>query len=154
MPDMYSASNLFLQIQEDMKAAMRAKEMVRLGTIRLLLAAIKQCEVDQRIKLDDAQIFAVIDKMIKQRNESISQYQQAGRQDLVDKEMAEIEVIKKYLPKALTEDEVMEVIKEALVTTNAILVKDMAKVMAYVKPKVQGKADMSKISSIVKSMLK
>jgi uncharacterized protein len=148
------SSSLFLQIQEDMKSAMRAKEVARLGTIRLLMAAIKQREVDERIKLDDAQILAVIDKMIKQRNESIKQYQQGNRQDLVDKEIAEIEVLKKYLPQALTDDEIAIVIKEALVTTGATLVKDMAKVMAYVKPQFQGRADMGKVSSIVKSLLK
>ena len=148
------SDNLHLQIQEDMKNAMRAKAMALLGTIRLLLAAIKQREVDERIKLDDAQILAVIDKMIKQRNESIKQYQQGNRQDLVDKEAAEIEVLKKYLPQALTDDEITSIIKDALNETGASLVKDMAKVMAYVKPKAQGRADMSKISTIVKSMLK
>ncbi|MEI8055406.1 MAG: GatB/YqeY domain-containing protein [bacterium] len=142
------------QIQEDMKNAMRAKAVSELGTIRLLLAAIKQREIDERITLDDAQILAVIDKMVKQRGESIKQYQQGNRQDLVDKEAAEIEILKKYLPKALTEDEITALIKTALVETNVTLIKDMAKVMAYIKPKAQGKADMGKISLIVKSMLK
>ena len=142
------------QIQEDMKNAMRAKAVSELGTIRLLLAAIKQREIDERITLDDAQILAVIDKMIKQRNESINQYQQGNRQDLVDKEAAEITVLKKYLPQALTEDEVTGLIKEALTETGVTLLKDMAKVMAYIKPKAQGKADMGKISATVKSMLK
>jgi hypothetical protein len=142
------------QIQEDMKNAMRAKAVSELGTIRLLLAAIKQREIDERITLDDAQILAVIDKMIKQRNESIKQYQQGNRQDLVDKEAAEITVLKKYLPQALTEDEVTGLIKEALTETGVTLLKDMAKVMAYIKPKAQGKADMGKISATVKSMLK
>lgn len=146
--------SLQMQIQEDMKSAMRAKETSRLNTIRLLLAAIKQREIDERITLDDAQIFAVIDKMIKQRNDSITQFQQGNRKDLVDKEMAEIAVLKKYLPKALTENEIMDLIKEAIATTNATLIKDMAKIMAYVKPKVQGRADMGKVSSIIKSMLK
>lgn len=142
------------QIQEDMKNAMRAKAMSELGTIRLLLAAIKQREIDERITLDDAQILAVIDKMVKQRNESIKQYQQGNRQDLVDKEAAEITVLKKYLPQALTENEITSLIKEALTETSVTLLKDMAKVMAYIKPKAQGKADMGKISAIVKSMLK
>ena len=142
------------QIQEDMKNAMRAKAVSELGTIRLLLAAIKQREVDERITLDDAQILAVIDKMIKQRNESIKQYQQGNRQDLVDKEATEITVLQKYLPQALTENEITGLIKEALTETSVTLLKDMAKVMAYIKPKAQGKADMGKISAIVKSMLK
>lgn len=148
------SNDLRLQIQEDMKSAMRAKEVSQLGTIRLLLAAIKQREIDERITLDNAQILAVIDKMIKQRNESIKQYQQGNRQDLVDKEAAEITVLKKYLPQALTEDEITDLIKEALTETGMTLLKDMAKVMAYIKPKAQGKADMGKISAIVKSMLK
>jgi uncharacterized protein len=148
------SNDLRLQIQEDMKSAMRAKKMSQLGTIRLLLAAIKQREIDERITLDNAQILAVIDKMIKQRNESIKQYQQGNRQDLVDKEAAEITVLKKYLPQALTEDEITDLIKEALTETGMTLLKDMAKVMAYIKPKAQGKADMGKISAIVKSMLK
>ena len=148
------SSNLLQQIQEDMKNAMRARETARLGTIRLLLAAIKQKEIDERIKLDDAQIYGVLDKMIKQRQESIKQYQQGNRQDLVVKEEAEIEVLKPYLPQALTEDEIMELIKKAIVATNASLIKDMTKVMTYIKPQAQGKADMGKISAIVKSMLK
>lgn len=149
-----SNNDLQLQIQEDMKNAMRTKAASQLSTIRLLLAAIKQREIDERIKLDNTQILAVIDKMIKQRNESIKQYQQGNRQDLVDKEAAEIEVLKKYLPQALTEEEVTQIIKAALAETGATLLKDMAKVMAYIKPKAQGRADMGKISAILKSMLK
>jgi len=146
--------SLQLRIQEDMKNAMRAKDALLLGTIRLLRAAIKQREIDERITLDDAQILAVIDKMIKQRNDSIEQYQQGNRQDLVDKEKAEIATLKKYLPQALNESEVMDLIKEAFAKTEVTLVKDMTKVMAYIKPKAQGKADMGKISALVKSMLK
>lgn len=148
------SSDLFLQIQEDMKSAMRAKAVIQLGTIRLLLAAIKQREVDERIKLDNVQIIAVIDKMIKQRNESITQYQLGNRQDLVDKEAGEIAILKKYLPKALTEDETTELVKEAIDATKATIVKNMATVMAYIKNKAQGRADMVKVSSIVKSLLK
>ncbi|EKE01517.1 MAG: hypothetical protein ACD_21C00110G0006 [uncultured bacterium] len=147
-------SNVYSRIQEDMKSAMRAKEVARLGTIRLLIAAIRQREIDERITLDDAQIFAVIDKMIKQRNDSIEQYKQANRQELADKEEAELVVLKQYLPQALTEAEIADMIKEAFTTTGATLVKDMVKVMAYIKPKAQGRADIGKISSIVKSMLK
>jgi uncharacterized protein YqeY len=147
-------SNLRPQIQEDMKNAMRAKAVSELSTIRLLLAAIKQREIDERIILDDTQILAVIDKMIKQRSESIKQYMLGNRQDLVDKEAAEIETLKKYLPKALTEDEIMTLIKAAFIEINVTSVKDMAKVMAYIKPRAQGKADIGKISLTVKSMLK
>ena len=148
------SNNLYLQIQEDMKGAMRDKAVSKLGTIRLLIAAVRQREIDERITLDDTQILAVIDKMVKQRNESIKQYQQGNRQNLVDKEAAEIIILKNYLPQALTEDEITSLIKEALVETNVSLIKDMAKAMAYIKPKAQGKCDMGKVSLIVKSMLK
>lgn len=146
-------SILYLQIQEDMKTAMRAKDAARLGTIRLLLAAIKQREIDERITLNDQQLLATIDKMIKQRNESITQYRQGNRQDLVDKEEAEITVLKKYLPQALTENEIEQIINEAINTTNASSIKDMAKAMAYIKDKAQGRADMGMISAKVKTKL-
>jgi len=149
-----SANSLYSKIQEDMKSAMRAKATSKLGTIRLLIAAIRQREIDERITLDDVQILSVIDKMIKQRNESIKQYQQGNRQDLVDKEISEITILKNYLPQALTENEITNLIKEAIAETGASLIKDMAKVMAYIKPKAQGKADMGKVSLTVKSMLK
>ena len=145
--------NLYLQIQEDMKTAMRAKDASRLGTIRMLLAAIKQREIDERITLNDTQLLVIIDKMIKQRNESIAQYRQGNRQDLVDKEEAEIVVLKKYLPQALTETEIEQIIKEAISTTGASSVKEMAKVMAYIKDKAQGRADIGKISVAVKVRL-
>src|SRR3990172_9634142 len=132
-------SNLFLQIQEDMKSAMRARSTELLGTIRLLLAAIKQREVDQRIVLDDSQIIAIIDKMIKQRLDSIEQYQKGNRQDLADKEIAEMAILKKYLPQTLTETEVSDLIKEAITTTQAASIKEMAKVMEYIKTKAQGR---------------
>jgi len=146
-------SNLFLQIQEDMKSAMRARSTELLGTIRLLLAAIKQREVDQRIVLDDSQIIAIIDKMIKQRLDSIEQYQKGNRQDLADKEIAEMAILKKYLPQTLTENEVSDLIKEAITTTQAASIKEMAKVMAYIKTKAQGRADIGKISATVKNIL-
>ena len=146
-------SNLFLQIQEDMKSAMRARSTELLGTIRLLLAAIKQREVDQRIVLDDSQIIAIIDKMIKQRLDSIEQYQKGNRQDLADKEIAEMAILKKYLPQTLTETEVSDLIKEAITTTQAASIKEMAKVMAYIKTKAQGRADIGKISATVKHIL-
>lgn len=147
------SDDLQIKIQTDMKDAMRAKAVTRLGTIRLLLAAIKQREVDERIKLDDAQILAILDKMVKQRNESIKQFEQGNRLDLAAKELAEIEILKEYLPQALTEDEIAILIKEAITITNSSLLKDMAQVMAYIKPKAQGKADMGKISLLVKSQL-
>lgn len=144
--------NLREQIQEDMKNAMRARDTARLGTIRLLLAAIKQREIDERITLDDSQTLNVIDKMIKQRNDSIAQYQAGNRQDLVAKEAAEIAVLKEYLPKQLTEAEIDDLIKEAITSTAAASMKEMAKVMAYIKPKAQGRADMAKISAKVKEI--
>ena len=147
------SSNLFLQIQEDMKSAMRARSTELLGTIRLLLAAIKQREVDQRIVLDDSQIIAIIDKMIKQRLDSIEQYQKGNRQDLADKEIAEMAILKKYLPQTLTETEVSDLIKEAITTTQATSIKEMVKVMAHIKTKAQGRADIGKISATVKNIL-
>ncbi|MCL5261261.1 MAG: GatB/YqeY domain-containing protein [Gammaproteobacteria bacterium] len=141
------------RIQDDMKNAMRAKDMNRLGTIRLLLAAIKQREVDERITLDDTQILIVIDKMIRQRNDSITQYKAANRVDLADKEAAEIEILKAYLPTQLGDNEIEDLIKEAVAATNASTIKDMSKVMAYLKPKVQGRADIAKISAQIKAIL-
>jgi hypothetical protein len=147
------SDDLSIKIQADMKDAMRAKAVFRLGTVRLLLAAIKQREIDERIKLDDTQILVIIDKMIKQRNESIKQFEQGNRPDLAAKELAEITILREYLPQALTEDEITTLVKEAIATTNSSLLKDMAQVMAYIKPRAQGKADMGKISLLVKSQL-
>lgn len=147
------ASPLLLQIQEDMKAAMRAKETDRLGTIRLLLAAVKQKEVDERIKLNDQQVIAIVEKMIRQRNDSVEQYQKGNRQDLADKELAEIVILKKYMPQTLTAEEIKIIIKDAIISTGATSIKDMARVMAEIKTKAQGRADIGKISIEVKSML-
>lgn len=141
------------QLTDDMKAAMRAKEKQRLGVIRLALAAIKQQEVDNRIELDDAAVLAVLDKMVKQRRESIRQYTDGGRVDLAEVEQAEIAVLQDYLPQALTEDEVQALVAEAISTTGAESVKDMGKVMAWVKPKAQGRADMGKVSGLIKAQL-
>lgn len=146
-------NNIKPRIQEDMKAAMRAKEEQRLGTIRLLMAAIKQREVDERISLDDAQIIAVIDKMIKQRQESINQFQTAGRMDLVEKEQAEIIVLQNYLPPALSDNEINAMIKQVINDTSAKSMQDMGKVMAQLKPKLQGRADMGKVSQQIKALL-
>nr|CAA6829923.1 MAG: Transamidase GatB domain protein [uncultured Thiotrichaceae bacterium] len=141
------------QLTDDMKAAMRAKEKERLGVIRLALAAIKQQEVDNRIELDDAAVLAVVDKMVKQRRESIRQYTDGGRADLAEIEQAEIVVLQDYLPQALTEDEVQALVAEAISASGAVSVKDMGKVMAWIKPKAQGRADMGKVSGLIKARL-
>jgi len=147
-------SDLLLKIQEDMKTAMRAKSKDELGVIRLLLAAIKQREVDERIKLDDdSQVIAIIDKMIRQRNESIEQFKKFDRKDLADKEEAELVILKRYMPKSLSEDEINKTIKDAIANTNATSIKDMGRVMAKIKAKAQGRADIGKISAIVKDIL-
>ena len=141
------------RISEDMKAAMRAKEAARLGAIRLLLAAIKQREVDERIELDDTQVIAAIEKMLKQRRDSISQYEAANRHDLADVEKFEVSVLQEYLPQALTADEVDAIISKAITETSAAGIKDMSKVMAAVKPQVIGRADMGQISGLIKAKL-
>ena len=141
------------QIQQDMKDAMRAKDKARLATIRLILAAIKQREVDERIELDDAQVIAVLDKMSKQRRESISQFKRAGRDDLIAQENAELEIILPYLPEALGEDELNALIEAAMQATGASTIKDMGKVMGQLKPKIQGRADMGAVSALIKSRL-
>jgi uncharacterized protein len=141
------------QLNEDVKTAMRSKDKARLSVLRLATAAIKQREVDERITLDDAQVLAVLDKMIKQRRDSLSQYQAAGRQDLADQESFEIEVLSGYLPAALSEAELTAIISDAIAETGAASMKDMGKVMAIVKPKVQGRADMGQVSKHVKQTL-
>lgn len=141
------------QIIEDMKSAMRAKAALRLSAIRLLMAAIKQREVDERIELDDAAVVAVVEKMIKQRRDSISHFEAAGRLDLADAEKAEIQVLTAYLPKALSADEVRAGIEAAIVQTGASAVADMGKVMGLLKPKFAGRADMGQVSALVKQML-
>ena len=141
------------RITEDMKGAMRAGEKERLGTIRLVLAAIKQREVDERISLDDTQVLAVLEKMIKQRREAITQFQSGGRADLVAKESAEISVLQQYLPAQMSEAEIDTLIQEAIQSTGAASVKDMGKVMAVVKPKAQGRADMGALSARIKQKL-
>ncbi len=141
------------QISEDMKSAMRAKETARLGTIRLLLAAMKQREVDERIELTDADVIAVIEKMLKQRRDSISQYEAAGRQDLADVEKAEMTVLQAYMPQQLSEAEIAAAIAEAIAATGAAGPQDMGKVMGVVKPKLAGRADMGKVSGLIKAQL-
>ncbi|OMW46736.1 GatB/YqeY domain-containing protein [Burkholderia pseudomallei] len=141
------------QISEDMKAAMRAKENERLATIRLLLAAIKQREVDERVTLDDAGVTAVVDKMIKQRKDSISQFEAAGRTDLVEKEQAEVAVLSAYLPAQLSDAEVAAEVQAAVAQTGAAGPQDMGKVMGVLKGKLAGRADMTAVSALVKAAL-
>ena len=141
------------RITDDMKTAMRAGEKERLATVRLLLAAIKQREVDERITLDDAQVLAVIEKMIKQRREAIAQFESGGRSDLVAKETAEIGVLQAYLPAQLTAAEIDGLIAEAITATGAASLKDMGKVMGFVKGKAQGRADMGALSARIKQKL-
>jgi len=141
------------QITEDMKTAMRAGAKERLATIRLALAAIKQREVDERITLDDTQVLTVLEKMIKQRREAITQFESGGRADLVAKETAEIAVLQTYLPAQMSAAEIEALIAEAIAATGATTLKDMGKVMAAVKPKAQGRADMGALSARIKQKL-
>jgi uncharacterized protein YqeY len=141
------------RITEDMKTAMRAGEKERLGTIRLVLAAIKQREVDERITLDDTQVLAALEKMIKQRKESITQFESGGRADLVAKEKAELAVLQAYLPEQMSDAEIDALIAEAVATSGATSIKDMGKVMGLVKAKAQGKADMGAVSARIKQKL-
>ena len=141
------------RITEDMKAAMRASEKERLSTIRMVQAAIKQREVDERITLDDAKVIAVLEKMVKQRKESIAQFELGGRPDLAAKERAEIELLQAYLPAQLSEAEVDALIREAMAATGATSVKDMGKVMGVVKAKAAGRTDMAVVSARIKAAL-
>jgi len=136
-----------------MKDAMRNKEKVRLTAIRMLLAAIKQIEVDQRIEVQDSDILVILDKMIKQRRDSISQFEAAGRQELADAEKEEIEALQMYMPQALTQDEISSLIDAALSETGAESMRDMGKVMAILKPQLQGRADMAAVSEKIKAKL-
>jgi uncharacterized protein YqeY len=150
--EIYSMS-LKTRITDDMKNAMKAREIARLGAIRLLMAAMKQKEVDERIELDDAGIVAVIEKMLKQRKDSIAQYEAAKRQDLMDAEKFEVTVLSAYMPAALPADEVAVVITAAIAASGAQGPADMGKVMAIVKPKIAGRADMGEVSKLVKTKL-
>jgi uncharacterized protein len=141
------------QIQDDMKAAMRAGEKERLGTIRMILAGIKQREVDERIQLDDAQVMTVLEKMIKSRKESLLHFQSGGRQDLIDKETAEINLIQAYLPAQLSDAEIDALIAEAIASTGATTIKDMGKAMGLIKSKAQGQADMAVVGAKLKAKL-
>jgi len=141
------------QISEDMKNAMRAKEAERLGTIRLLQAAIKQREVDERIELADADVISVVEKMLKQRKDSIAAYEKANREDLAAVEKAEVAILQAYLPEQLSDEEVQALLDKAIADTGANSMKDMGKVMGIIKPQVAGKADMGKISGLIKAKL-
>lgn len=148
-----SESPLKQQITEAMKAAMRAKDKERLGTVRLVLADIKKVEVDERIDPDDARITSILDKMVKQRRDSIKQFEDAGRSELAAKEQAEIDVIQEFLPTQLSEAEIEAIIKDAVASSGAANMQDMGKVMGLVKPQVVGRADMGMVSQKVKAAL-
>jgi uncharacterized protein YqeY len=141
------------RVTEDMKTAMRAGEKERLGTIRLILSAVKQREVDERITLDDSQVLAAIEKMIKQRKEAITQFEAGGRADLVAKETAEIGILQGYLPAQMSDAEIDALIAETIASTGAASIKDMGKVMGAVKAKAQGRADMGAVSARIKQKL-
>jgi uncharacterized protein len=141
------------QITEDMKAAMRAKEAAKLGAIRLITAAIKQKEVDERIELDDTAVQAIIEKMIKQRKDSISQFEAGGRQDLADIEKAELVILTAYMPAGLSDDEIKAEVAAAVTASGAAGPQDMGKVMGILKPKLAGRADMTVVSGLVKAAL-
>ena len=138
---------------QDVKDAMRSRDKPRLATLRLITAAIKQQEVDERIELEDAQVLALLDKMCKQRRESISQFEKAGRDDLIAQEVSELEIIQTYLPEQLGEDEITALIDETMAATGASSIKDMGKVMGQLKPRLQGRADMGAVSAMIKAKL-
>jgi uncharacterized protein YqeY len=146
-------SDLSNRINDDVKAAMKAKDKPRLGVLRLITAAIKQREVDEQITLDDNQVLAVLEKMVKQRKDSIAQYEKAGRDELAQQEALEIGIIQDYLPEQMSDDEIDALITEAISSTGAASMKDMGKVMGMLKPRLAGRADMGKVSQIIKKHL-
>ena len=141
------------QIQDAMKTAMKGGDKERLAVIRLIMSAMKQVEVDERIELDDTRVLSILDKMVKQRRESISQFKSGGREDLADKEQAEIDIISDFLPQALSEDEIETIINKAISDTGAASMKDMGRVMGIVKPQITGRADVGAVSQKIKSLL-
>jgi len=141
------------QLNEDIKAAMKAREQDKLAALRLMLSAVRQREIDERITLDDAGVVAVVEKMIKQRRESIAQFEKAARQDLADKEKSEIAVLQAYLPQQLSQAEIEALVAEAVATAGASSPADMGKVMAILKPRLAGRADMGRVSGLVKARL-
>ncbi len=150
---MTDSTSLKEQIVAEMKSAMKAGEKEQLATIRLILSAVKQVEVDTRTELSDQDLIGILDKMAKQRRESITQFEQAGRNDLADKEKSELAIITNYLPQALSEGEVSQLIDQAVSQTSAASMKDMGAVMAILKPQMQGRADMSQVSKLIKAKL-
>jgi len=146
-------TTMLVRLKDEMKAAMKSRQKERLGVIRLILSATKQVEVDERIELDDARVIAVLDKMLKQRRESIKQYRDANRVDLAEIEEAEVLVIQDFLPKALTEDEITEMVQAAITESSASSIKDMGKVMGIVRPAMIGRADMAVVSTKIKALL-
>lgn len=146
-------SNLKQRINDDVKTAMRNKDKDRLVTLRMITAAIKQKEVDERVELDDTRVLAIIDKMARQHRDSIQQYESAGRADLVDKEQSELQIVQFYLPEQLSDEEVKKLIQSAIQATGATTVKDMGKVMGIIRPQVQGRADMTRTGELVKALL-
>lgn len=147
------SSGIKQRISDDVKNAMRSKDKERLATLRMITAAIKQKEVDERADLDDGRVLAVLDKMAKQHRDSIEQYQKAGRDDLVAKETSELEVVTSYLPEQLSEEEIRQIIKETIEATGASSMQDMGKLMGQLKPRLQGRADMGKVSGLIKQAL-
>ncbi|MBI3563018.1 MAG: GatB/YqeY domain-containing protein [Gammaproteobacteria bacterium] len=145
--------DLKTRLLDDIKTAMKAKQADRVATLRLVAAAMKQKEVDERISLDDAGVLGILEKMLKQRKESIALYQQGGRSDLVNKEQAEVDIISRYLPQALSETEIDQIISGAITASGAVGIKDMGKVMAQVKPQLAGRADMGVVSGKIKAKL-
>ena len=141
------------QLDNDLKDAMRARDKEKLGAMRLVMAAIKQVEVDERITVDEARVLAILDKLVKQRNESINQFKAAGRDDLVAQEQFELDILAHYLPEPLTETEVATLVQQAITAVEAQKMSDMGKVMAHLKPLMQGRADMSKVSAMIKEKL-
>ncbi|MGY8813489.1 MAG: GatB/YqeY domain-containing protein [Gammaproteobacteria bacterium] len=146
-------SNLKLQISDDIKSAMRNREKERLITLRMITAAIKQKEVDERIELDDSHVLAIIDKLARQHKDSIQQFEDAGRNDLVEKEKSELLIVQTYLPEQLSDEDVSKIVNTAIKTASAESIKDMGKVMGILKPELQGRTDMSNVSKIVKTLL-
>ena len=146
-------ADLKSQLQDDMKSSMKGGDKERLAVIRMMLAAIKQVEVDERIDPDDTRITAILDKMAKQRRESIAQFETANRDDLIAIEEAELKIIQEFLPEALTDDQINELVEQSIASTGATSMQDMGKLMGVLKPQLQGRADMGKVSQLVKSRL-
>lgn len=147
------SKELKVRIVEEMKKAMRAKNKERLGTIRLILSELKRIEIDERIELEDNRVLVILDKMVKQRRDSVEQYTNANRQELADIEINEIKVVQEFLPEALSDSEILVIVLEAIKSTNASSMKDMGTVMSAIKPKIQGRADIGKVSKVIKNKL-